>query len=149
MDARNPHLRVTIHAPASADALEAVDSGLGDFNLAEPAIGDVRPLHAIAQDQSGKTIGGAIGRTWGQCCELQQFWVSKSHRRKGVGSLLMQAFECEAIARGCLLVYLDTFSFQAPSFYASRGYVEALRVTGFTGNVFKITMHKHLSPHGS
>ena len=56
----------------------------------------------------------------------------------------MDAFEQDACNRGCRLVYLDTISFQAPSFYQTRGYVEVLRTEGFTGGVIKLTMHKRL-----
>lgn len=56
----------------------------------------------------------------------------------------MDAFEQNARTRGCQLVYLDTFSFQAPNFYQARGYVEVLRTVGFTGGVIKLTMHKRL-----
>jgi GNAT superfamily N-acetyltransferase len=143
------HARVAVYAPAATHALAAVDTGLGDFNASESALDDVRPLHVVASDASGSTIGGAIGRTWGGCCELQQFWVAPAYRGHGIGSRLLEAFECEATLRGCSLAYLDTFSFHAPSFYARRGYVEVLRVTGFTGNVAKITMHKRLQQHGS
>ena len=47
------------------------------------------------------------------------------------------------------LVYLDTFSFQAPSFYQARGYAEVLRTEGFTGGVIKLTMHKWLDGIGA
>ena len=56
----------------------------------------------------------------------------------------MDVFEQNAHSRGCRLVYLDTFSFQAPNFYQARGYVEMLRTEGFTGGVIKRTMHKRL-----
>ncbi len=143
------HAQVTVHAPATVVALEVVDAGLGKFNAEASTIGDVRPLHVVASDASGATVGGAIGRTWGDCCELQQFWVTPAQRGQGIGSRLLEAFEGEARLRGCQLVCLDTFSFQAPSFYARRGYVEVLRVTGFTGNVVRITMHKRLPQQGS
>ena len=98
----------------------------------------------IAHDPGGAVVGGAIGRTWGECCELQQLWVSAELRSTGIGTQLMDVFEQNAHSRGCRLVYLDTFSFQAPNFYQARGYVEMLRTEGFTGGVIKLTMHKRL-----
>ena len=137
---------ISVHSPAPAEAIATVDAGLDEYNIAGAPLDDVRSLHVIAQTPNGSVIGGAIGRTWGQCCELQQLWVSPELRSKGIGSRLMDAFEQEAQNRACLLVYLDTFSFQAPVFYQARGYREVLRTTGFTGGVAKLTMHKDL--HG-
>ncbi len=98
----------------------------------------------IAQNPDGTVVGGAIGRTWGECCELQQLWVSAELRSTGIGTRLMNAFEQAACSRSCKLVYLDTFSFQAQSFYQSRGYVEVLRTEGFTAGAIKFTLHKWL-----
>jgi GNAT superfamily N-acetyltransferase len=138
------HLRISVQSPASPAAIAIVDEGLDQYNIAGAPLTDVRPLHVIAEDWNGLVVGGAIGRTWGECCELQQLWVSPRERTNGIGSRLMDAFEKVAQDRGCLLVYLDTFSFQAPVFYGARGYTEVLRTTGFTGGVAKITMHKSL-----
>ena len=141
-----PPPRISVHAPATAAALGAVDAGLGAFNQAFAPLGDVRALHVIAEGTAGQVVGGAIGRTWGRCCELQQIWVDEASRRAGVGSALMAAFEAEARVRGCDLVYLETFSFQAPAFYRGRGYHEALRIEGYTGDAVKYMLHKRLEP---
>ena len=140
----SPHLRISVHSPAPAAAVAVVDAGLDDHNIAAAPLGDVQSLHVIAEDARGAVVGGAIGRTWGTCCELLQLWVAPEVRATGVGSQLMEVFEQDARRRGCLLVYLDTFSFQAPAFYQARGYEEALRTEGYTGGVFKLTLHKHL-----
>lgn len=141
-----PDIRITLAAPAPDIDLAVVDAGLGDFNDGHPPLHDVRPLHAMARAGDGTVVGGAVGRTWGACCELQQLWVAAGHRGRGLGSHLLEAFEREAVSRGCTLAYLDTFSFQAPAFYVARGYVEVLRVTGFTGNVTRMTLHKNIAP---
>ena len=135
-------LRLSIHAPASMSALAVVDAGLDEHNVAESALADVRPLHVIAERVDGAVAGGAIGRTWGECCELQQLWVEPGARSRGIGTRLIQSFEDAARARGCVLVYLETFSFQAPEFYQAHGYSQVLKVGGFTRGVVKFTLHK-------
>jgi len=133
-----------VHSPASAADLATVDAGLGEYNMASAPLGEVRPLHVIATDEAA-VVGGAVGRTWGECCELQQLWVCEQVRGCGTGSLLLSEFERVAASRGCTLVYLDTFSFQAPAFYAKHRYVEVLRTAGFGDGVVKLSMRKALA----
>jgi GNAT superfamily N-acetyltransferase len=124
--------------------LAVVDAGLDHFNASQPELRNVRPLCVFARDASGQITGGAVGRTWGQCCELQQLWVAEDARGQGVGAELMIGFEEQALLRGCSLIYLDTFSFQARPFYERLGYGVVLQTTGFTGGIVKYTMQKKL-----
>lgn len=61
----------TFDEPPAAPLL-AVDAGLEAHNRAAAPLDDVQPLAAIASLPSGEVIGGAVGRTWGGCCELLQ-----------------------------------------------------------------------------
>jgi GNAT superfamily N-acetyltransferase len=140
-----PTLMIDVACPATAAELAVVDGGIGAFNQANPALADVCVLHVLARDAQGHVHGGAIGRTWGQCCELQQLWVQQARRRQGIGKQLLARFEHEAMQRGCTLIYLETFSFQAPQFYAVRGYTVALQTHGFTQGVVKTTLHKRIA----
>lgn len=90
-------------------------------------------------------IGGAVGRTWGECCELQQLWVDPAQRRQGIGARLVREFEQRAQARGCRTFYLETFSFQAPSLYRSLGYAVAHELHGFAPGIVKYLMVRRLS----
>lgn len=101
---------------------ELIDAGLGEFNQQAAPLHEVQPLALIARDAQGQVTGGAIGRTWREACELQQLWVQADLRGSGLGSELIRAFEVAARARGCTLIYLDTFSFQARPFYERHGY---------------------------
>lgn len=146
---RRPSLAgITLHDEADAAALAVVDAGLGAHNDAEPELQQVQPLHVVLRDSTGAVAGGTVGRTWGSCCELQQLWVQPDLRDQGLATRLMQRFEARAAARGCSLVYLETFSFQAPAFYARQGYHVVLQTAGYTGGVVKFTMHKVLVPAG-
>jgi ribosomal protein S18 acetylase RimI-like enzyme len=126
----------TIHDVVPHDEWSVVDAGLDEFNNKAAPLHEVQGLSCFAHMPSETVIGGAIGRTWGTCCELQQLWVDPLHRRRGIGRELMKHFEQRAQVRGCRTFYLETFSFQAPDFYRSLGYEVRLELKGFgQGNV--------------
>jgi hypothetical protein len=60
----------------------------------------------------------------------------------GVGARLVLPFE----ARGCSTFFLETFSFQAPSFHESLGYVHATEFHGFPHGIVKYVMVRHAVP---
>lgn len=127
-------LSITLHDEPGTSDLDVVDSGLGSANDAAAPLHEVRPLASFLRDADGRVRGGAVGRRWGPCCELQQLWVEPVLRRQGLGARLVRAFEGLAREHGCTVAYLETFNFQAPSLYRSLGYV---------------TVHEHaVYPHG-
>lgn len=136
---------ITTHdEPPPADAA-IIDQGLDVANAGAAPLHDVQPLGCFARDAAGTVIGGAVGRTWGECAELQQLWVDPSHRGRGLATALVRRFEQQALARGCRRCYLDTFSFQAPGLYRSLGYAPLLQIEGFAPGVVKHTMLRELS----
>jgi GNAT superfamily N-acetyltransferase len=139
-----PDLRWSTDDGLPTALADAVDAGLGDANLAaEPRLADVRPL-AIGAWLGDRPVGGAIGRTWGECAEVQQLWVDPGLRCRGIGARLLNDFERAAVARGAKRAYLDTFSFQAPGFYAAQGWRVVLEIAGFADGVCKFTLMKDL-----
>lgn len=132
-------------APPAASLL-AVDNGLDLYNHATAPVADVRPLASFATDGAGRVVGGAVGRTWGECCELLQLWVDSEHRALGVGSRLVQRFELSAAQRGCRTFYLTTLSFQAPEFYRKHGYTAVAEISGYPNRIRKYLMYKEAPP---
>ena len=116
------------------EVVAVVDRGLGEANAAAAPLHEVAPLACIARDGDGRVIGGAVGRRWGECAELQQLWVREESRRCGIGSALVREFLSLARSRGCSVVFLETFSFQAPNLYRSLG--------------FRVAYDNNLYPHG-
>ena len=122
--------------------VSAIDAGLDAHNQAVAPLGDVRPLAATAALPSGAIVGGAVGRTWGACCELLQLWVHPDHRRAGIATRLLAEFERRGAARGCHTYYLTTLSFQAPGFYRRRGYAVLAEISGYPDGIVKYLMCK-------
>lgn len=106
---------------------------------------DIRPLCIFLRDEQGKTLGGVTGYTnWGWLY-LDCFWLPDEVRaRKGVGSRILSMAEQEARARGCTHVRLFTYSFQAPGFYAARGYEAFGELRGYPPGHSQIWLKKAL-----
>ena len=133
---------VSVHDDVPGADADVVDAGLGAANDAAAPLHEVCPLACFVRDSSGGVIGGAVGRRWGACAELQQLWVRPDLRRQGLGAQLVRAFEARAAQHGCTTVYLETFSFQAPRLYASLGYEMRHTIEGFGHDI-----RKHLMVH--
>jgi N-acetylglutamate synthase-like GNAT family acetyltransferase len=130
-------------SPLPPDA-KIVDDSLEQFNQSVADFTTSLKFACMARLRSGTVVGGALARWWGEYCELQQIWVDEYHRTGGIGRRLVQMVEEEARTRGCSLVYLDTFTFQAPVFYLKLGYEVACEFKGFPNNVSKFIMRKSL-----
>jgi GNAT superfamily N-acetyltransferase len=113
-----------IETDTADEVRKTVHSGLYAYNdhFAGP-MGD-SVLTIAARDVDKKIIGGLIAdlQTGWKWMHLLRLWVEESHRRAGVGRLLVEAAENEGRKRGCLHVSVDTFEFQARGFYESQGY---------------------------
>ncbi len=70
----------------------------------------------------GRLVGGLLGETARGVLNINLFWLAAGQRRRGLGSRLLQAAETEASRRGCRMVWLETYDFQARPFYERHGY---------------------------
>ncbi|HML68196.1 MAG TPA: GNAT family N-acetyltransferase [Clostridia bacterium] len=99
--------------------------GLLEYNLERLEDKSPKDLGVYAKDAAGNIIAGLTGTTHGNWLMIKYLWVSESLRGKKIGSEILMQAEHTAKERGCKFVFLDTFSFQAPSFYKKHGYQEA------------------------
>jgi len=102
--------------------VEYLEDRIYEHNASVTGIADGQLLAFLLRDDSGRIVAGICGNTWGGGCEIRQFWVEESQRRRGLGTRLLRAAEQEARRRGCTQMLLMTFSFQAPAFYARNGF---------------------------
>lgn len=75
-------------------------------------------------DDQNQMVGGITGHSYWNIMHVDFFWVDESLRGKGQGTVLLHKMEQLAKKEKCKVIHLETFSFQAPKFYAKNGYTQ-------------------------
>ncbi|MFZ0032470.1 MAG: GNAT family N-acetyltransferase [Candidatus Cybelea sp.] len=115
----------TVHKLSAEDArvvenaLMRFNSSVVPFTQREPFIHMRYGIH----DDSGTLIAGITAVLYCWCIlYTDALWVDERHRHRGLGTTLVRGLEDEAQNHGASLCHLDTFDFQAKSFYEKLGY---------------------------
>lgn len=103
------------------DDLQQIIAGLNEANVGRVPPDDKRPL-SILWRENGRLLGGLTGHTHWGWLYIKLLWVAPQQRGSSLGRQLMLAAESEARQRGCHTAFVNTFSFQAPTFYQKLGY---------------------------
>lgn len=127
------------------EQVEALEDRLYAFNAGRSGHDDAAPLAFVAE-VDGTLIGAAAGFTWGGICELRQVWVDDAHRGVGLGRALVRKAIAEAGERGCSAVFLTTYDFQAPAFYAKLGFETVAAIVGKPRGHTEFAMRLLLDP---
>ena len=106
----------------SAEELQFLEDRIYEYNSARTGHDDGRSFAFFIRDDRQDIVAGLDGWTWAQACQILNFWVHADLRGQGHGSALLEAAEQEARARGCLVIALNSYSFQSPLFYEKHGY---------------------------
>lgn len=115
------HYIVTKDVPSAAE-LDFMDDRLYEHNSAQTGQDDGQLFGFFIRNEQQEIIAGLTGWTWARACEIRGLWVHPSLRGQGYGRDLLESAEQEARARGCKVIILDSYSFQAPGFYQKYGY---------------------------
>jgi GNAT superfamily N-acetyltransferase len=114
-----PELVLTDQPPDSLRDL--LGSGITAANEASLGAAERQPLAILIRDK-GETIGGLLGRTGYRRLFVELLFVPEQMRGQGLGEKILRQAEDEARKRGCLGVWLETFSADARRFYLRNGY---------------------------
>ena len=107
--------------PAAHD-LQFLEYQIILYNMKQTGAFDGRALAIFLRNEQYEIIAGISGYTWAGMCEIEFLWVREEMRGQGYGSQLLQAAEQEARERGCSIIILGSYSFQAPGLYQQHGY---------------------------
>ncbi len=132
------------NARTNRRVIEQIEAGLTAFNQAAYADSCAAPLTLSAQTDEGEVVAGLLGSSAYSWMRVDIVWVAEGHRRKGVGTALLDKAEKVALERGCDGIHLDTHSFQAPKFYEGLGYEPFGELENYPGENTRIYYRKSL-----
>jgi GNAT superfamily N-acetyltransferase len=115
-------MNVTLESESKTEDVQRVRDGLDSYNVGKVGVHEYQALNIFIRNDDDQIVGGLLGGTYWNWCHVDILWLDESIRRDGYGSKLLQMAEEEAVKRGCLAIFLDTMSFQAPEFYKKHGY---------------------------
>lgn len=105
-----------------------------------------RPISLSVRDvTTGKALGGLTARISYSRMFIELLYIPPELRGTGIGRQLMEKAEDVAREAGCIGIWVDTFSFQAPEFYRKLGYVEFGVLNDYPPGHSRHFLHKTLS----
>jgi len=108
-----------------------LEDRLYEFNSSQTGRSDSQLFTFFIRNESEEIVAGISGWTWASACEISVLWVHPSYRGKGYGRRLLEIAEQEARAQNCEVIFLSSYSFQAPDFYQKYGYELAYQLNDF------------------
>lgn len=111
---------------STKEGCQVVDNGIVEYNSSKVPYTQ-KPsfigINRVIKGEDGDIIAGinSVLYCW-NCLYIDVLWVKAEFRKYGYGSALLNEVEKIAKEKGCKLIHLDTFDFQAKDFYIKHGY---------------------------
>ncbi len=111
---------------STREEADLVVNGIVEYNLSkapftqEPSFVSI---NRVIKGLNGDILAGINSELYcWNCLYVDILWVKEEYRQCGYGSTLLNEVEKIAKEKGCKLIHLDTFDFQAKDFYLKHGY---------------------------
>ena len=130
-------------APADQPARDRIIAALNDHSREVGHPFDIEELLIEALD-GDRWLGGLTMRVTQRWGFIHLLAVAPDSRGQRIGARLMRAAEDEARRRDLLGLWLDTYSFQAPGFYAKLGFEEVGRIPDYPPGHARIFLARRL-----
>jgi GNAT superfamily N-acetyltransferase len=142
--------RIVVDERPDPDSREAIFRPLLDYNASKVGSPAFAPFAIFLRDSdTDEVIGGLWAHFVYGWLHVELLFVPEEMRGSGIGSLLMHRAEAVASERGCIGVWLDSFSFQAPGFYEKLGYEKFGTLDDFPRGEANHFLRKRLIPKNS
>ena len=130
-------------AEPTREQIDEVERGLDEYNAGLASVRFATGVRAVFLD-SGRVVAGVVGTAYWGKLHIRILWVHPDCQSQGLGSRLMDWAEGRGKELGCASVMVDTMSFQAPRFYAQRGYRQFGLSGGYEGGASRHYFEKAL-----
>lgn len=111
---------------SNKEEAELIVNGIVEYNLSKVSLTQESPfiwINRVIKDKNENIIAGINSKMYcWNCLYIDVLWVKDRHRKYGFGSKLLNEVEKIAKEKGCHIIHLDTFDFQAKEFYIKHGY---------------------------
>ncbi len=123
-------LRLNYSSPADPTVVDRLERAVA-AELAARHPGAQLEDFTLEARAGGEPLGGITGAVFGSTCELLHLFVAPAHRRRGLGTHLLDEAEAEARRRQCRRLIVFTHASQGAARYLRRGYREVGRVEDY------------------
>lgn len=106
----------------SSEEQQFLEDRIYEFNSAQTGNDDGQLFAFLVRNDRQEIVAGLSGWIWANACEIRTLWVHPSLRGQGYGRGLLESAEQDARDRGCKVILIISYSFQAPAFYQKCGY---------------------------
>ncbi|NVZ71805.1 GNAT family N-acetyltransferase [Pseudomonas costantinii] len=138
-------LAMEVSFDVTAQEREAILKPLRAYNLSHTGEMAFENVGILLRDPiTQEVVGGLYGQISYGWLFIELLSVPDSMRTQGAGTRLMRAAEEVARQRGCVGIWLDTFSFQAPGFYRKLGFSEVGHIADYPPGHQRYFFQKHL-----
>ena len=110
-----PDIKITENSPS--ELLAQLENEIrSDQNILPPDKTIIESI-ALSIHNENILIGGLYARIPGDWLHITMLWVTKNKRRSGIGKILVQKAESEAVTRGCKHSMLEASTPETKDFY--------------------------------
>ncbi len=134
---------IHVESQITEDQRSAIIAPLGEFSAARGFQFRPEPIFLLLRED-GRIVGGLIGQSNWEWLYIEVLSVAEHLRGSGLGRQLVEKAEAIARTRGCVGVWVDTYTFQSPGFYERLGYRVFGSLPNYPGTAQRIFLMKKI-----
>lgn len=127
----NMNYKITYDSNPSPDDVQTLNNGIAEHAKQKKQMKSLDFFAFFIRDEHEKIVGGCGGTNMYGCLYVSELWVEEKLRGKGYGTKLMKEAENLAKKSECNFMTVNTFDWEALSFYKKLGFFVEFERHGF------------------